>query len=161
MTIQISILNLRYNKVNGENIQEISMIKINMIREIIKIDINQIAGIEEHQTEVEVSMDKIKEEDHVILITIEMTLEEIISEIHKITEVKILEVDTEGIIAMIILEEVGVGLGTDNIQMISVGMIEVVVDLDQVQELVLIEIELDAINVGNMIIILRTVQLHR
>ena len=37
-------------------------------------------------------------------------------------------------------------------------MIEVVVvDLDQVQEPVLIEIELDTISVGNMIILLRTV----
>ena len=36
-----------------------------------------------------------------------------------------------------------------------------VVSLDQVQEPVLIEIELDVISVGNMIIFLRTVQLHR
>ena len=34
-------------------------------------------------------------------------------------------------------------------------MTEVVVDLDQVQEPVLTEIELDAINIGNMIISLR------
>ena len=40
-------------------------------------------------------------------------------------------------------------------------MIEVVVSLDQVQEPVLIEIELDAINVGNMIILLRTAQLQK
>ena len=38
---------------------------------------------------------------------------------------------------------------------------EVVVNLDQVQELVPIEIKLDVINVENMIILLRTVQLHR
>ena len=62
---------------------------------------------------------------------------------------------------MIILEEVGVGLETDNIQIISEGMTEVVVGLDQVQETVLIEIELDAIAVGNMIILLRTVQFCR
>ena len=65
--------------------------------------------------------------------------------------------DTEVIIEMIILEEVGVGLETDNIQIISEGMIEAVVGIDQIQELVLIEIELDALNVGNMIIWLRTV----
>ena len=58
---------------------------------------------------------------------------------------------------MIILEEVGIGLGTDNIQIISEGMTEAVVGLDQVKLLVLIDIELDALNVGNMIILLRTV----
>ena len=57
---------------------------------------------------------------------------------------------TEGITEMIILEEVGVGLETDIIQIISEGKIEVVVGLDQVQEVVIIEIELDAINVGRM-----------
>ena len=45
-----------------------------MIREIIKIDIGQIGEIEEHQTEVEVSMDKIIE-DHIMLIIIEMIIE--------------------------------------------------------------------------------------
>ena len=40
-----------------------------------------------------------------------MTLEEIIFEKCKITEVKILEVDTDRIIGMAILEEVEVGLG--------------------------------------------------
>ena len=67
--------------------------------------------------------------------------------------------DTEGIIEMITLEEVEVGLGTDSIQIILEGMIELVVGLDQVQELALIGIKLNAINVGNMIILLRTVQL--
>ena len=71
-----------------------------MIREIIKIDIGQIAEIEEHQTEIEVSMDKIREEDCIISITIEMIIEEKISEMHKIIEVKTFEVDTEGIIEM-------------------------------------------------------------
>ena len=66
-----------------------------MIREIIKIDIGQIAEIEEHQTEVEVSMGKIIEEDCITLIIIEKTIGETILEICKITEVKILEVDTE------------------------------------------------------------------
>ena len=97
-------------------------------------------------------MHKLIEEDHIMLITIEMIMEEIILEICKITEVKILEIDTQEIIEMIILKEVGIGLGTDNIQRISEGMLEVVVGLDQVQELGLIKIELDAINVGNIII---------
>ena len=114
--------------------------QIIIIREIIKIDIGHIAEIEECQTEVKVSMDIIMEEDCISIL-----------EIHKITDIKILEVDTEGIIEMIILEGVGVALGTNNIKIISEGIIEVVVGLDQVQELVLIEIELDAINIGNMI----------
>ena len=46
---------------------------------------------------------------------------------------------------MTMLEEVEVGLGTDNIQVILAEMTEIaVVGLDQVQEPVLIETELDA-----------------
>ena len=60
-----------------------------------------------------------------------------------------LKVDMEGIIEMMILDEVRAHLGIDNIQIISEGMTEVVVvGLDQVQEPVLIETELDAIGVG-------------
>ena len=40
-------------------------------------------------------------------------------------------------------------------------MIQVVVGLDQVQEPIPIEIELDAINVDNMIILLRNVQIPK
>ena len=53
------------------------------------------------------------------------------------------------------MEEVEVGLGTDDIQVILVEMIEVVVGQDQVQEPVLIETELDALSVGNMNILLK------
>ena len=53
----IKSLNLRYIKANGKDKQEISMIKILMIREISKIDIGQIVEIE-HHIEVEVSVDK-------------------------------------------------------------------------------------------------------
>ena len=67
--------------------------------------------------------------------------------------------DTEEIVEMKIMKEIEVGLKIDDIQIIPEGMIEVVVGEDQVQEPVPIEIELDAINVGNMIILLRTVQL--
>ena len=91
-----------------------------------------------------------------------MTLGETILEIHKITQVKSLEVDMEGIIETIILEEIEEGLGTNNIQLILAEMTEVVVvGLDQVQDSVLIETELDALSVGNMIILLRTTQLHK
>ena len=48
------------------------MRKILMMRELIKIDIDQIAEIEGHHTEVEVSMDKVIEEGHTMSITIEM-----------------------------------------------------------------------------------------
>ena len=72
----------------------------------------------QQQTEVEVCMDKVIEEDCIILITMEMTIEETVLDIYKIIEVKILEVDMEGIIEMINLEEVEVGLETDNIQVI-------------------------------------------
>ena len=60
--------------------------------------------------------------------------------------------DTKGITDMIVLEEVGVGLGKNSIQVILAGITEVVmVGLDQVQTPVLIETELDALHVGNMI----------
>ena len=133
--------------------------KNNYYPEITKIDICQIVGIGEHHIEVEVVMDKITEEDHITLIIIEMTSEETISEKCKITEDKIIEVDAERILEMIILEEVGVCLKTDNIHTILEGIIEVVVGLDQVQELAPIDIELDAISVGNMISLLWTIQL--
>ena len=79
MTIRIRSLNLRYIKANREDNKEISTIEISMIREITKIDIGQIVEIEEHQAEVEVSMDKILEEDHIMLITIETIIKGIIS----------------------------------------------------------------------------------
>ena len=71
---------------------------------------------------------------------------------------KDIEVDTEEIIEMIIMKEVEVGPGIGSILIMLEGMIEVIVDLDQVQELVPKENELDAINVGNMISLLRIVQ---
>ena len=49
------------------------MIKIIMIREIFKIDTGQIIEIEGRHLEVEVNMDKIVGEDHIMSIIIEMT----------------------------------------------------------------------------------------
>ena len=69
--------------------------------------------------------------------------------------------DTEEIIETIFMKEVGIGLGIDNIQMMPERTKEAVLGLDQVQKLAPIEIELDAINVGNMIILLRNVQPQR
>ena len=65
---------------------------------------------------------------------IEMTLGDEILEVHKLTEVRILEVETEVILEMIVLEEVEVGLGKGSMQVILEEMIEAAVDLDQVQE---------------------------
>ena len=91
-----------------------------------------------------------------------MTLDETILEKCKITEVKILEVDIEGITEMTTLEEVEVGLETNNIQVISTKMTEVVlVGQDNDQGLVLTETELDALNVRDMIILLKAVQTHK
>ena len=64
------------------------------------------SGNEGHHSEVEVSMDRIIGEDHVMSIIIEMSLEETILEKCKITEVTILEEYIEGIIEMTTLEEV-------------------------------------------------------
>ena len=82
----------------------IFLIEIIMIREITKIDKGQIAEIEGHHTEVEVSMDKVIEEDCIMPIAIEITIEKTILKICKIIEVKIFEMEREGIIEMIILE---------------------------------------------------------
>ena len=119
------------------------MIKIIIVREITKRNIDQIVEIEGHHTEVEVSKDNIIEKDHIMSIIIEMTLEGTVLEKYEISEVKFLGVDTEGDIEMKILDVVKVGLGTHNIQIISEGITEVVVvGLDQVQEQVLIKTEL-------------------
>ena len=102
-------------------------------------------------------MDRIIGEDHNMSILMEMTLEEAILEKCKSTEVKILDVDIEVIIEVTTLKEVEVGSVKDNIQVILEEMIEVVaVVQDQVQEPVLTERELDALSVGNMIILLKT-----
>ena len=79
-----------------------------------------------------------------------------ISDQIRITQDKIIEVDIEEIIEMIIMTQAKEGLGIDNILIIE-GMIEVTVGLDQVQEPVPIEIELDVINAGNAIILLKIV----
>ena len=130
-----------------------------MIRVIIRIDADQIVEKGECHFRVELSMDRIIKEGHSMLIIIEMTLGEEILEECKITEVKILEVDIEVTIEVKTLKEVEVDLEKDNIQVILEGMIEtVVIDQDQVQELVLTEIGLNVLNVGNMIISLKTVQ---
>ena len=74
---------------------------------------------------------------------------------------QILEVDIEVSIETKTLEEIEVGLGKDNIQVILEGMIKsVVVDQGQVSEPVLIKIGLDALHVGSIIISLKTSELR-
>ena len=92
-------------------------------------------------------MDRMIGEDHNMSVLTEMTIGEIILERHRITVDKTYDVDTEIIIIeMTPLEEVGVGLGRENIQVILAEMEEVPVDQDQVQEPVLTETELDALS---------------
>ena len=79
----------------------------------------------------------------------------------RIKEVKIIEVGIEEIIEMNITKEEEVGLGIDNIQIISEGVIEVIVSLDHIQEQILKETGLVAINVGNMIILPKIVQCQK
>ena len=161
---RISSLNLRYSKVREEERLEISMIKI-MIREVIKMEIDQIVEIGKYCSLVEYNMERIIEIDLGTIRITEVTLEEVIVEEIcdlqiRFIEDEIIEVDTEVIIEMIIMMEVAGGQETDNTQTIPAGMTEVVVGLDQVKELVQIETELDAIHVENMIILLRITQLQ-
>ena len=134
-----------------------------MTKVVIKIGIDQIAEIEGHHSEVEVSMNRTIGEDNDMLIIIEMILGETIFEKCEIIEVNISEVDIEiTITEMTTLEEVEVGVGKDNTQVIIEGMTEiVVVGQDQVQEPVIIEIASDVLSVANMIILLKTVQNHK
>ena len=157
-------LTQRYIKVKEEDRLERSMIEI-MIRDVIKIVIDQRVEIGEYCSVVGYGRDRIIELDQGTIRIIEVTLEEVILEEicnhqNRYTEDKIIEVDTEEIIEEMNMIEVGVDLKIDNTLTIPVGMTEVVVDLDQVQEQVCIEIELDAISVGNMIILLKIVQLQ-
>ena len=85
----------------------------------------------------------------------EESLEEISNQI-RVAEVKIIQVDIEEIIEMIIMKKAEVGLGIDNILVIELTT-DATVGLDQVQESVPIEIELDVINAGNAIILLKIV----
>ena len=134
MTNRISSLNLRYIKANGEDKQEISMVKIIVIREIIKIDIGQIVEIGGYHSVVEYNMDRITETDQGIIRTIERISEEEILEgicnQIRIIEVNFKELGTEEIIEMIIMKEVEVGLWIDKVQIIPETMIEVSVGLD-------------------------------
>ena len=118
--------------------------------------------IEGHHSEVEVSTDRIIGEDHNMSILIEMTLGETILEICKVIEVKSLEVDIEVIIEMTTLEEIEVGLGKGNIQVIIAEMTDVVVvGQDQVQEPLITKTELDVLSVESMVTSLKYVHFYK
>ena len=137
------------------------MIEI-MVRRIIKIDIGQIVETEEYLSLVEYSMDRTTDRPRYNQNyrgdfrrgNFRENFDQI-----RIIEIKIIEVGIEEIIEMIIMKEIEVGLGKDSILTTLEGILEVIVGLDQAQELVPIEIELDAINAGNMVFLLRIVQL--
>ena len=78
----------------------------------------------------------------------------------KIIEVKILEVDIEDALRMIILEEAEVSLEKYSIHVTLEGEIEAVVDQDQIPEQVPIEIELHSLNVRSMITLLKIAQIY-
>ena len=65
--------------------------------------------------------------------------------------------DVEEIIELIIIKEVEVGLGIDNILIMIEGMIKATVGFNQVQGLILIEIGLDVLNTRNTFVLLKTV----
>ena len=103
-----------------------------MIMIDIKICIDQTDEMGKCHIEVELSMDKTIEEGHSIIKIIEVTLGEVILEVCKITEVKMLEVDIEVILRMTILEEIEVDPEKDSTLVTLGEMIEAVVDQDQV-----------------------------
>ena len=132
-----------------------------MIKIDIKIVTDQTVEIGECHTEVELNTDKTIEEGCSMFRIIEVILGEEILEKCEIIEVKIVEVDIEVTLEMTTLAEVEVGIQKDSIQVILEEMRKIVVGLDQVQESVLIDIGLDVLNVGSMIILQKTVQIYQ
>ena len=150
-------LNLKVIKEQREEDKlEIIIIKID-----IKIAIDKTVVIGECHIEVKLSMGKIIEEGHGMIKITEVILGNEILEIHKIATVKTLEVDIEVALGVTILEDVKVGLEKDSIHVTLGGMIEVAVDQDEVQVQLPIEIELDALNEGSMITLLKIVQIYQ
>ena len=128
--------------------QEFSITDEIMIREMIKIGIDQTAQTEEFHLVVEYSVVKIIGTDQGMNKIIQMTLGKETLEVMweciriRILAGRIIEVDIGETIGMRIMKEVGVALEEGNIKVIQEGTIEVaVVDLGQDQVWVLIEID--------------------
>ena len=73
---QLNHLSLRYIRIREEDRQGKYMIDTIMVKEIIKIDIDQIVEIGEFHLVVKYNKDKIKEIDHGMITIIGMILEE-------------------------------------------------------------------------------------
>ena len=136
--------------------KRVDKLEIIIIRIDIKIGIDQTVVIGECHTKGELSMDKIIEEGHSMIKITKVILRKEILE-----ECKMTELDIEEALGLVILEEVVVGLEKDSIQVTLGEMIEPTVDQDQVQKQVPIEIELDALNVGSTITLLKIVQIYQ
>ena len=129
----------RYIKAKGEDTVEISMTNVVMIKEIIRIGIDQIVEIGEFNLVVEFNMDRIIEVDQGIDKAIGMTLEEEILKVMqehikvRIFEDRTIEEDIEEIIGMRTMreKEIGVGLEKDHIWTTVEGETGVVVIVDQ------------------------------
>ena len=101
---------MKFIKAKGEDKQESIIIRL-----IVRIDTDQIVEIGEHHLQVGFSIDRVIKEGCNMLVTIEMTLGEVMLKECKIIEVNILEEDIEVTLEMTIMEEVEVGLGKTNI----------------------------------------------
>ena len=80
MKASINNINPRYTKVEEEERVETFMIDVFIIREVIKIDIDQIVEIEGFNLVVEYNMDRIMKVHQGMNKIIEMTIEEVILE---------------------------------------------------------------------------------
>ena len=106
----------------------------------IRIGIDPIAEIEEFNTVVEFSMDKVTEvvqgmDKFLGMILEEEILEEVQEHIKiRTLEDRIIEVDIKETIGIKIMKEVEVGPEKDHIKIISEGMTEVIIIVDQGQD---------------------------
>ena len=131
------------------------MIDAVMISKIIKIDTGQIVetGDSMDKIEVDQGMNKIKEEE----------ILGVMQECIKILEDKIVEESTEVIVEMKVMAEIGIGTGLEKDHFLETSEMEetigvhVIAGPDQDQGQVQTKTELGATNVGNMIILQRTV----
>ena len=116
---QTNSFNLSSFKAKEEDKSKISMTDITMIRETVRIGIDQVVEIGELHLVVALSMDKVIEVDQGMNRTTGMTSGEVIWECIKIRiSDRITEVDTEKTIGMKITKEVGVGLQKGKIRVI-------------------------------------------
>ena len=138
-----------------------------MVEIIIMIEVGNEIGsdwvvvidIEDEIIEIELSMEKtIQKGVNMVWIIEEETLGEQTIEENRIIEDKPLEEDIEGTTRIVSLIGIETGQEIDTFQIILGGIIAGVIGQDQGLKQVPREPELDALRVGNMIILLRFVQ---